>query len=278
MSNVASVARFHAGPATSHHKKNSHQYCRPSFTAPCHSRYTIRPMSTFGCFLCTRRTKLTLAILVTIGACALAQSPASTATSFNSKPDRTVSGQTLTSSHDPAVRITFPPEFQYVGAVRWPLYDLADAELHLFVDAAPDKRIRRYYWVQFEQYLPTKPNARHNYSGSEAHAQIAGWDWYVDADVEHYPYKFPRPDSDGAHARRMLMDKGYTFPGATGQLRLVYLTDATTRKELMIIYEEDLATLGMEATKVEDKNAPQHVTLRNTLLDHAKAGMKIEPR
>jgi len=254
-------------------------YFHPARDVSRNSRYTIQPMRASPQSLrVSPRGSSILMIAVVWSLSAIAQAPPASSTAFNSKPDRIVSGQTLTSTYDPAVRITFQPEFKYVGAVRWPLYNVADAELHIFVDAGPDKRIRRYYWVQFEQYLPTKPNARHDYSGSESRTQIAGWEWYVDADVAHYPYKFQRPDSDGAHARRMLMDKGYTFPDATGQLRLVYLTDASTRKELMIIYEEDLASLGMKAVNVEDAKAPGHVTFRDTLLDHAKAKMKIEPK
>jgi hypothetical protein len=221
---------------------------------------------------------VSLLVLLVAAVATMRSTTSASPASASTQPERKVSGQTITSTHDPAVRITFPHDFKYLGAVRWPLYDLADAELHIFVDAGPDKRVRRYYWVQFEQYLPSRPYAKHDYSGSEARAQFAGWDWYVDADVAHYPYKPKRPDSDGAHARRLLTDQGYTFPEATGQLRLVHLTDASLRKELMIIYEEDLSRLGVKASAVEDPKATGHATFRDLLLDRAKNSMKVEPQ
>jgi hypothetical protein len=224
----------------------------------------------------TRALSLFLLCVATV---AMAQSNDATASPADyPKPERQVVGHTISSTHDPAVRITFASPFKYVGAVRWPLYNVADAELHIFVDAGPDKRVRRFYWVQFEGYLPSKPEAKHDYSGSEAHTEIAGWSWFVDARVVEYPQRNSRADSDGAHARRLITDAGYIFPEAMAHVRLVYLTDASTRKELMIIYEEDMARLGANLQDVEGNAAPGHARFRDQMIDHAKAGMKIEPQ
>jgi len=66
-----------------------------------------------------------------------------------------------------------PNSAQYVGADRWVLYGMADCELHAFVDADPQKNVQRLYWVQFEGYLPTRPELKHNYD-SPRHANIGG--------------------------------------------------------------------------------------------------------
>ena len=76
-------------------------------------------------------------------------------------PDRTVSGTTLRSSHDPKVQIRLPESARYVGADRWNLYDLADCELHVFVQADAANLVHGLYWIQFEGYLPSKPDAHH---------------------------------------------------------------------------------------------------------------------
>jgi hypothetical protein len=71
--------------------------------------------------------------------------------------------QSVTSERDPKVRIQLPKSAQYVGADRWVLYGIADCELHAFVDADRQKNVQRLYWVQFEGYLPTKPELKHKY-------------------------------------------------------------------------------------------------------------------
>ena len=63
-------------------------------------------------------------------------------------PERKVEGHVITSMRDPAVRISLPNSAQYLGAQRWVLHDMADCELHVFVDATPQKLVQRLYWVQ----------------------------------------------------------------------------------------------------------------------------------
>ncbi len=55
---------------------------------------------------------------------------------------RTVKGQTLTSTENPAVQLKFDPSFRYIGGHNFILYDVANAEQHFFVDADAQGRIR----------------------------------------------------------------------------------------------------------------------------------------
>ena len=77
------------------------------------------------------------------------------------KPIRTVESQTVTSTRDPAVKITVPKEARYAGADRWILFGVADCEIHVYFEADANKQIKRVYWIQFEGYLPSKPNLRY---------------------------------------------------------------------------------------------------------------------
>src|SRR6267142_5905637 len=94
-------------------------------------------------------------------------------------PERKVRGNVITSEREPKVRLQLPESVQYVGANRWVLYDIADCELHAFVEPDAQKNVHRLYWVQFESYLPTKPDLHHTYD-SPRHANIGGLDFYID--------------------------------------------------------------------------------------------------
>ena len=175
------------------------------------------------------------------------------------KPDRIVRGQTLPSTHDPALSLIFDKAFKYAGSQRFTLYGVADAEQHFFVDSTPDGTIRRVYWVQFEGYLPTN---EHTYQYKGEQVEIGGFPWFSDTRVRAIDPAAGRPDSDGAHVYALLLGKGLKLPAEVRMQRLVHLTDTGKRKELMIIYAENTATAGSDATM-------------ENLLEHAKAGMKI---
>ncbi len=53
------------------------------------------------------------------------------------------------------------------------------------------------------------------------------------------------PGSDREHIDTMVRNKGYTMPAGMMYVRLVHLLDDQKRKELMIIYGEDLAPTGL---------------------------------
>ncbi len=62
-----------------------------------------------------------------------------------------------------------------------------------------------------------------------------------------------RPGSDRERVFAMVAKAGYQMPKEQLHVRLVHMTDETKRKELMIIYGEDLA---MNKTTVEELNTP----------------------
>jgi len=145
-------------------------------------------------------------------------------------PERTVDDHVLTSAHDPKVRVHLPKSAHYVGADRWVLYDLADCELHAFVDADSSKNVQRLYWVQFEQYLPSRPELHHTYDSPE-HANIGGMDFYVDSWVRARNEP-TRTGSDLQHIVNLIEAKGYGIPAGMMYVRFVHLLDAQKRKEL----------------------------------------------
>ena len=165
-------------------------------------------------------------------------------------PERKVDGDVIISARDPRVRIELPKSVTYAGADRWVLYDIADCEVHVFIDADAQKNVQRLYWLQFEAYIPSKPELHHTYD-SPRHINIGGMDFFVDTWVR--PKDAPtRADSDREHVQALIRAKGYKMPAGMMDVRLVHLLDESKRKELMIIYGEDLASTGLTAADLQE--------------------------
>lgn len=191
-------------------------------------------------------------------------------------PERKVAGNVITSGREPKVRIELPKTAQYVGADRFVLYEIADCELHVFVEADAEKHVRRLYWMQFEGYLPSKPELKHVYD-SPRHATIGGLDFYVDTSISTRDAQ-SRKGSDSEHVRALLRAGGFVRPAAMASVRLVHLLDETKRQELMIIYAEDLAPSGLTAAELQEggKAHGQWAKIEQDVIMRATSTIKIE--
>jgi hypothetical protein len=161
------------------------------------------------------------------------------------------------SQRDPAVAIKLPRFVQYVGEDRFLLTDpkLGDfdaCELYAFVDSDDDRHVRKLYWVQFEAYLPSHPDLHHRYD-SPRQVIIDGLEFYEDTGVLSAD-RSPKSGSDEAHFYSLLASQGYRH-GDLMYVRLVHLIDAAKRKELMIIYAENLAPTGYTAAQLGEGGA-----------------------
>lgn len=193
----------------------------------------------------------------------------------SASPERKVTGNVITSEYDPAVRIQFPRSVQYAGADRWVLYGIADCELHAFVQADGEKKVRRLYWVQFEGYLPSRPELKHTYD-SPRHANLGGEDFYVDTWVRATGDDV-QPGSDVDHIEALIKGHGYKMPAAMMYVRLVHLLDEKKRKELMIIYGEELPAgePGAAELKPGGKASGRWEALQEGLIRRAKQRLGI---
>lgn len=199
-------------------------------------------------FVSMMRSTIDLLARAIVLAAALASFPLAHA----AQPVRAVTGNTVISPRDPAVKITLPASAHYLGSDRFVLSTRTlgkfdDCELYAFVDADSAKDIRKFYWVQFEAYLPSRPQLHHTYD-SPRHATLGGLDFYVDTSVSTSG-KPPEPGSDEAHFYSLLAAHGYRRRDFV-YVRLVHLTDSTKRKELMIIYAESVAGTGHSAARL----------------------------
>jgi hypothetical protein len=198
-------------------------------------------------------------------------------TTVVSSSDRRVeNNNVIISGRDPKVRIELPKSVQYVGADRWVLLGIADCELHAFVEADAQKNVERLYWVQFEAYLPSKPKLHHRYD-SPRHATIGGLDFYVDTWTCTNDKK-PAAGSDVEHIKALIRAKRYKMPAGMMYVRLVHLLDEQKRKELMIIYGEDLAPTEFTAVNLKKggKAHDQWPVIENGLVERAEKKIKSE--
>jgi hypothetical protein len=190
---------------------------------------------------------------------------------------RKVEGQVLASADMPAVRLTFDKAFKYVGGQSFILYDVASAEQHFFVDADAQGRVKRFYWVQFEGYLPSNTHA-YDYKADKT-VNIGGLDFIADAYARNIKTSSGRPDSDGNRARAFLESKGYRMESDdVVRQRLVHLVDNAKRNELMVIYTEDLSSTGLTAADLAagGRAAARLDEITKALLDRALKNMKLE--
>jgi hypothetical protein len=199
-----------------------------------------------------------------------AQDPSSAAAA-----PRDVRGQTLFSRELPAADFTFGKDFRYVGSQGVNLYGNADAEQHVFVKAGTDGVIERFYWLQFEHFLPTNTYT-YDYKGGACDmgaltfiCDVKSWPDYAAANAED-------PKSDGAAISRMLASRKLTLPKKAARVRMFYLPTPDHRSELMIIYGEALpedSTVPVRAGGVQlDKESPASARM---FLDHMRADLLI---
>lgn len=179
---------------------------------------------------------------------------------FTTEPEftelgRIVSGNDLISDHDPAVILRFDPAFRHLGGQKFILYGVADTEQHFFVETTADDKLKSVYWVQYEAYLPDKPYT-YDYDDSPLRVTLDDFEFYTDTDVVEFDPNRKRPrGTDGAMARQFLASRGYVFPDDFAYARLVYLTDESRQKELMIIYIDDLASRELSAAELDEGGA-----------------------
>lgn len=158
-----------------------------------------------------------------------------------------VKGNTLASSAFPVGSISIDRKFNYIGTTSFVLYEVADCEIHVFAEL-DGKRVQRFYWIQFEGYLATKPHNHYDYSKDPQRTMLGGHAFHERVwfrNIENAG-KTMRPGSDSVAVWKLFEDNGLTLGTDIMQMRLVRL-DESKRRELMIIYSESLSLQSLKA-------------------------------
>ena len=125
--------------------------------------------------------------------------------------------------------------------------------------------------------MPSRPDLHHTYD-SPKHATIGGMNFYVDSWVRTKDAT-SESGSDREHIEALVSAKGCRMPEAMMYLRLVHLLDNEKRRELMIIYGEDLAPTGFTAAELSEggKAHDRWPGIADALLDRAERRIMVEP-
>ncbi len=181
-----------------------------------------------------------------------------------------------------AVAVRVPKSATHAGSERFTLYGVADAEVHVFVEADANRRMRRLWWIQFESYLPSKPELSYNYADGNRPVELGGVRTWLRSNP--VPTTGPvRAGSDREAVFRILKRAGIGIPDEVMNVRLVQLLDDPAgtgkgRRELMIIYSEDLAPTGKTLAELTTDGKPNAAwsPLEQALIDRAMASVSVE--
>lgn len=144
---------------------------------------------------------------------------------------------------------------------------------------APDKIVKRFYWIQFEHFLPTN-NRTYNYDSTRT-TQIGDLQFIynVGSWPDHAASVAGDPASDGAAIERLLAKRHLSFPQKTVHVRMFHLPSADHRTELMIIYGEALpqnTAVPVRKGGVQlDMDSPSSAQM---FLEHARQGLIVQSR
>lgn len=193
------------------------------------------------------------------------------------EPERTVTGHTVASTHDPRMQLGVPADAEYLGADRWILGGYDDCEMHLFATPGAGGNVRRLYWIQFEAYVPERPELHHDYSSSRR-IRWHGLDFHLDTWVQSGSVP-TEPDADSGHMRALLARRQLHVPKDGMYVRLVHLPDAAMRHEVMVIYGEDLAPTGLTAAQLDKQGDHRQAwpAMEKALVERALRQVSISP-
>ncbi|WP_265561682.1 hypothetical protein [Sphingomicrobium arenosum] len=137
-----------------------------------------------------------------------------------------------------------------VGSVRYDLKAVADAEIHVFVEAGADRVVDRAYWVQYESYLPSVPGARYDFSDK-------GWPLATLGDAQlYYRARFgasgdvPPPGSEAEKVLGLIEAAGFSMPAETMSAQFHQVTSDDAREEVLLIVIADLAEAGLTTEEI----------------------------
>jgi hypothetical protein len=161
---------------------------------------------------------------------------------------RTIENNVLVSEDTPAIKLKVDDRMEYAGRLQFVLYNVAEADIFVFAEGDEERRLKRWLLVQFEGFLENN-NHTYNYA-MPTRITLGSHEYMVDdyaANLKAMMEEEPA-DSDGAHVAALLQREGYTMPDDAIWSRFVRAIGEARRKELLIIYTEDLASLGLTAS------------------------------
>lgn len=211
---------------------------------------------------------------------AAAASPASPASAQEvpSTPAHTVENNAIDIG-DLGVTLSVPEDAVYLGAKRWALYGVADAELHAWVQADEGRLVEQFWWVQFEEYLPHMPDAHYQYDETEpTSVELGGLKFWTRPMFGEGNPRQLREGSDSEAFRGLVAEAGYRMPMWLAMVRMVHLPTEDRRKELMLIHGANLDGVGMTMAEAYQAEKPGVMweDLYGPMVERASGAFSVE--
>ena len=180
-------------------------------------------------------------------------------------PSRTIDGNRLVSTALPAITIRVDPSLAYVDRLQFILYEVAQVDLFLFVQAE-GARVVRALTVQFESYLP-HVDATYAYPAM-ATVVLGAHTYASDVTAIDLPTVLDRhPGSEAGHVADALRQRGLGLAETVAAVRFARVVDAAARHELLIMYVEEIGRRdGADQAPVDD-DARRRALASFTVLD-----------
>jgi hypothetical protein len=169
---------------------------------------------------------------------------------MDNPPMRTIQNNVLISTDMPAIKLKIDDSMEYVGRLQFVLYNVAEADIFVFAEGDEGRRLKRWLVVQFEGFLD---NNSHTYNyAMPVRITLGSHEYMVDDYADNLDRMMAEEpaDSDGANVAALLQREGYTLPEDAIWSRFVRVIGEARRKELLIIYSEDLSPLGLTASEL----------------------------
>lgn len=175
----------------------------------------------------------------------------------------------------PKTEIVLDSALSYIGAEEYVLFGATKVNVHLFAEVF-EKKIERLCWIQFEENLPFN-NIPYDYSGSQKITTINNFDYYDDFWIWNIANRVRKPGSDVEHVMNLIEKNGLKLGPEIIEIRWVRL-DKSKRKELMLIFIEDLEKHGLNMDVLtQDFTAPDIVSrLENEVRERAFNSIQIK--
>lgn len=153
---------------------------------------------------------------------------------------------------NPRANITISPDYKYVGGQKFILYGSADVEQHFFIKAHQDGLIESAFLLQFES-VKSGVDWQYDYSDAQSRTQIGPFKFYTDvAPLSLHPiFSHGKPGTDFNLESKYLSSKGYHYPKDYVWARLVHLPTEDKRKELLVVFTDDLVSKGLQKQDLE---------------------------
>ncbi len=163
--------------------------------------------------------------------------------------NRYVKGNTVFSDSEPEIAIQVDDAFAYAGRQSFILFSNSNVTQFYFVKDK-GKKVNALITIQFEGYLP-EINQVYNYKIKDS-VMLDGAG-YLYSTVYNQPPKVLNDtiQSDVWHRFSFLNARGYGLPDEVIGYRFVKLIDETKRKEMLIIYNEDVKNTGRTSEELE---------------------------